>query len=55
MISADRQSAQTPDNHAQNTRSTTVNFRRVGRAPEHTHLMPQRQDLHLEGSARAED
>jgi hypothetical protein len=28
MTRADRQSAQTPDNHTQNTRSTTVNFGR---------------------------
>ena len=27
----------------------------LGGAPEHTDLMPQRQDLHLEGGARAED
>src|ERR1700733_15256164 len=27
----------------------------LGGAPEHTDLMPKRQDLHLEGGARAED
>jgi len=45
MTRADRESAQTPDNHAQNTRSATVNFGGLlAERPEHTDLIPQRQD-----------
>jgi hypothetical protein len=56
MTSADRQPDQSPDNPAQRRRSGMVNFGRfLVERPQHTDLMPQRQDLHLEGGARTED
>jgi hypothetical protein len=56
VTSADRQSAQTPVNHAQNTRSAYGQlWPFLGGASKHTDLMAQRQDLHLESCARTED
>ncbi len=56
ITGADFQSAQAPDNHAQKTRSATIN---VGRffcgASQYTDLVPQGKILYLEGNARTEE
>jgi len=55
MTSADLQSAQAPDNHAQKIRSAAVNLGRfLGGPSQHTDLVSKRHDLYLERGPRTE-